>query len=141
MRAFPRLVLLGIVVGGLTNALRADGPAAPPAPATPAIPVVNVVNPDPAAAVVGAEPGWPVYPGSPAAGQGCAGCGGGDPLQNGPPNGFHCWIRRPIGCWSTHNCPCCGSLKADCTFLFGSCRQFFGEPCLKGPPPLPPYPY
>jgi hypothetical protein len=42
-------------------------------------------------------------------------------------------------CWSHHNHVGCGSLKAECGFIFGSCRTFFGETCLKGaPPPLPP---
>ena len=48
---------------------------------------------------------------------------------------------QPLGCYAHHNDYSCGSLHSECTFLFGSCRQFYGEPCLKGPPPLPPYPY
>jgi hypothetical protein len=48
------------------------------------------------------------------------------------------WIKsRPLYCWASHNKMGCGSLKSECTFLFGSCREFFGEPCYKGPPPNP----
>jgi hypothetical protein len=45
-----------------------------------------------------------------------------------------------VGCWSHHNSYTCGSLKSELTFVFGSCREFFGEPCLPGPPqpPMPP---
>jgi hypothetical protein len=51
------------------------------------------------------------------------------------------WIydRSPLCCWTTHNSPGCGSLKAECVFIFGSCRAFYGEPCIKRPPP-PPFP-
>lgn len=44
---------------------------------------------------------------------------------------------RPLGCWSSFNGYGCGSLKSDAAFIFGSCRTFFGEPCLKGAPPSP----
>jgi hypothetical protein len=52
------------------------------------------------------------------------------------------WLRqhfmsKGVACWTSHNSPGCGSLKADCTFIFGSCRQFFGEPCFGGPPTSP----
>jgi hypothetical protein len=40
-------------------------------------------------------------------------------------------------CWATHNEVGCSNLKAECTFIFGSCRQFWGDPCLPNPPPLP----
>jgi hypothetical protein len=51
------------------------------------------------------------------------------------------WLRHPCGCWATVDSVGCSSLKAECTFLFGSCRRFYGEPCLKGPPPIPGLPY
>ena len=41
-----------------------------------------------------------------------------------------------LGCWSSHNRPTCSSLHSTATFIFGSCRSFFGEPCLQGPPGL-----
>jgi hypothetical protein len=45
-----------------------------------------------------------------------------------------------VGCWSHFNAYTCSSWKSECTFIFGSCREFFGEPCLPGPPqpPMPP---
>src|SRR5947209_13372277 len=46
-------------------------------------------------------------------------------------------VPVPLGCWASHNGYSCGSAKSECIFVFGSCRQFFGEPCLKGPPPPP----
>ena len=51
------------------------------------------------------------------------------------------WLRdHPWYCWASINSVGCGSLKSECDFVFGSCRRFFGEPCLKGPPPpVPPW--
>ena len=48
---------------------------------------------------------------------------------------------RPLGCWSSFNGYGCTSLKSSLVFIFGSCRDFYAEPCLKGPPPsaLPPW--
>ncbi|HVS37042.1 MAG TPA: hypothetical protein VMS17_15890 [Gemmataceae bacterium] len=50
-------------------------------------------------------------------------------------NGPHPHLQ--FGCWASHNGYSCGSLQSEGTFIFGSCRQFFGDPCLKGPPPPP----
>jgi hypothetical protein len=52
---------------------------------------------------------------------------------------FH--FKRPLCCWASFNGYGCGSLHSELAFLFGSCRTFFSEPCLKGPPPsaLPPW--
>ncbi|MGL4550765.1 MAG: hypothetical protein ACRC33_06225 [Gemmataceae bacterium] len=44
---------------------------------------------------------------------------------------------RPLGCWASFNGYTCSSLPSTWTFVFGSCRDFYGEPCLKGPPPSP----
>jgi hypothetical protein len=44
---------------------------------------------------------------------------------------------RPLCCWSTFNSYTCGSLSSHLHFIFGSCREFYGEPCLKGAPPSP----
>jgi hypothetical protein len=41
----------------------------------------------------------------------------------------------PLGCWTHHNMFGCGSCRSDATFIFGSCRAFFGQQCLKEPPP------
>jgi hypothetical protein len=51
-----------------------------------------------------------------------------------------CMHAKGVGCWSHHNAYLCGSWKSECTFVFGSCREFFGEPCLPGPPPPPAVP-
>lgn len=64
-----------------------------------------------------------------------------DPDSLEPPPGkwprFRQWLRKPIGCWTHHNTPACGSLRSELTFAFGSCRAFYGEPCVKTPPPWP----
>ncbi len=46
-------------------------------------------------------------------------------------------VQKPkrFGCWASHLSFGCGSLKSECTFIFGSCRQYFGEGCRKTPPP------
>ncbi len=46
-------------------------------------------------------------------------------------------FARSMGfcCWDTHNSVGCGNITTDLTFMFGSCRQFFGEPCMLPPPP------
>jgi hypothetical protein len=73
-----------------------------------------------------------------------------DPYGRDPqiysPNEEPCRPRQPVcdffrkcgcGCWSHHNCPGCGSLESETRFIFGSCRAFFGEPCMRGPRDLP----
>src|SRR5262245_24617146 len=45
--------------------------------------------------------------------------------------------RTPILCYSHFNDYSCGGVHSELAFLFGSCRMFFGERCLKGPPPSP----
>jgi hypothetical protein len=42
-----------------------------------------------------------------------------------------------VGCYGNFNDYSCGSLHSECQFIFGSCRTFYGEACLKGPPPSP----
>jgi hypothetical protein len=44
---------------------------------------------------------------------------------------------RPLGCWASFNSYSCSSLKSELGFVFGSCRTFYSEPCLKGAPPSP----
>jgi hypothetical protein len=48
---------------------------------------------------------------------------------------FH--YHRPLCCWASFNGYGCSSLHSELAFVFGSCRTFFSEPCLKGPPPSP----
>lgn len=43
--------------------------------------------------------------------------------------------RHGLCCWTTHYTLGCSSLKSECKFIFGSCRTFYGEPCLGAPPP------
>ncbi len=43
--------------------------------------------------------------------------------------------HQMIGCWAHHNMFGCGSFHSECTFIFGSCRAFYGQQCLKQPPP------
>lgn len=50
-----------------------------------------------------------------------------------------CLHEHGLGCWSHHNAYLCSSWKSEHTFIFGSCREFFGEPCLPSAPP-PPFP-
>jgi len=99
-----------------------------------------------------AQPGVPAYPGQPPA----------NPVPSGPsvpaaptappprpiigytaptpkpePTGFfHRLYNRCANnqCQTHHNDFGCGSGKADCVFIFGSCRAFWGDPCYKGPP-------
>jgi hypothetical protein len=40
-----------------------------------------------------------------------------------------------IGCRSDRFTLGCGNLKTELSFVFSSCRTFYGEPCWKGPPP------
>ncbi len=70
-------------------------------------------------------------------------CGGAEssmppgPDQPGPyKSPLRQWLNHcGVGCWTSHNSPGCGSLHSTLTFVFGSCRSFFGEPCLAPPPP------
>jgi hypothetical protein len=47
--------------------------------------------------------------------------------------------QHPCYCVAHHNGLGCGNLKAECVFIFGGCREFYGEPCFKGPDPYPPH--
>ncbi len=53
------------------------------------------------------------------------------------------WLHhhRPLCCWASFNGYGCDSFHSTTSFVFGSCRTFFGEPCLKSAPPsaLPPW--
>lgn len=54
--------------------------------------------------------------------------------ERGPVRNLLYKVTHPF-CWTTHNQFGCSSLHSEGTFIFGSCRAFFGQPCLKGPPP------
>jgi hypothetical protein len=61
----------------------------------------------------------------------CPSCTG----QNPPAHPFV--NRLGLFCWSSHNCTTCSSFASDWHFLWGGCKDFFGEPCINGPPPIP----
>jgi hypothetical protein len=44
------------------------------------------------------------------------------------------WHNHAWTCWAPPEYPGCSSLKSECNFIFGSCRSFYGEPCLREPP-------
>jgi hypothetical protein len=62
-----------------------------------------------------------------------------DPAPPRPPSkGFlrsfcDCWHRQGYACWTELGHPGCSSISSELTFMFGSCRQFFSEPCYTGP--------
>jgi hypothetical protein len=72
-----------------------------------------------------APPGATIMPGDP----------GAEPARPRPL--VHCLRRFGLACWASVNSTGCGSLKSECTFIFGSCRAFYGEPCLARDP-IPP---
>lgn len=47
-----------------------------------------------------------------------------------PPNLLN---RTGLACYTNQNSPGCSNLRRDLLFIFGSCRSFFGEPCLPHP--------
>jgi hypothetical protein len=86
--------------------------------------------------------GWDAYPKTPPQAQELP--PGHPPVDNSPSkHPLWDWVAhgRPLGCWASFNGYGCSSLHSECGFIFGSCRTFYGEPCLKGAPPsaLPPW--
>ncbi len=128
--------MLGLGLGGLANAQSAYAPppsAYPPPPsgyASPAQPVLlPVANQQPCP---GAEEVVPDGDGS----------GGrrGHSLLTTIENLPHPVLdfvenHEKVGCWAHHNAFGCTSFPAEMDFIFGSCRSFFGQTCLKQPPP------
>jgi hypothetical protein len=53
-------------------------------------------------------------------------------VRRGPVRKFLYHVTHPF-CWCTHNDFGCSSLHSECVFVFGSCRAFFGQACLKKP--------
>ena len=41
--------------------------------------------------------------------------------------------KTGLACYTNRNSPGCSNLRNDLRFIFGSCRDFFGEPCLPHP--------
>jgi hypothetical protein len=114
-RCMVRLGLsLMLAMGWWVQRLPAQAPAAP-TPAAPTAPALAA----------------PVY--APAqAPCACAADG-----MTGQPGQRSRLARIGLGCYTTHNSPGCGSLHSELTFIFGSCRQFFGEPCFARPVQYP----
>jgi hypothetical protein len=86
-------------------------------------------------------PGSPEFPKTPPAAQELP--PGHPPVDNSPSkHPLLDWVKRgrPLGCWASFNGYGCSSLHSELAFIFGGCRTFFAEPCLKGAPPsaLPP---
>jgi hypothetical protein len=58
-----------------------------------------------------------------------------------------CLNRHGLHCYSLHTLPICSSCRSEFIFIFGSCKAFYGEPCLRKPPLVPvppgyePFPY
>jgi hypothetical protein len=94
--------------------------AAPVLPGAPGIPYSWAFHGD---ATAGPQPDWQVLP-SP------------DHRAEKHPGPVCTWLRDHCSCWSHHNCYCCGTFYSEWVYTFGSCKAFFGEPCLKAPPPM-----
>jgi hypothetical protein len=123
-RDLSRAILaLVLGMGVLAGLIRAEPPAATPGAIFPA----QYLQPIPATE----QPAETVLD------EGC----GGKSLRGRilPWHPLHDWVQNhpSIGCFAHHNTLGCGSLNSECKFIFGSCRTFYGEPCLKGPPPSP----
>src|SRR5262245_41656896 len=61
------------------------------------------------------------------------------PLATPPPPPAESAMTRHLnkfglGCNAHHTWFGCGSFRSEMTFIFGSCRTFFGEPCFPKPP-------
>lgn len=121
IRSLLRRALLAAALGlGVTAGLaRADDPPSPPAP------VIEAEGTVPPGAVP--SDGVPCAP---------------------PKHKFLSCLRKrnvgqtvhkhpKVGCYANFNDFTCTNLHTELLWAFGSCRQFFGERCLKGPPPSP----
>jgi hypothetical protein len=108
------LLAAAVGLGVLAGLARAQEPA--------------LADPSPAAVGESLAPSNPATPG-------CAA-----PEERPQPRRLHAFAQRlNFRCWSNVHEMGCGSCRADTVFAFGSCRRFFGEPCLDTPavPSLP----
>lgn len=126
-----------------------DAPTAPTAPTTSAAPTTIAAPTIPASPTTPAVPTGPAIPAASAAPAApaaapCATCGNADgsaPKKHWYNFNFSFWHddkdkqgeHKQIGCWAHFNNYSCGSWESEAAFMFGSCRNFFGEPCM-GPP-------
>jgi hypothetical protein len=131
-RRFPEILLIVAATAAVSGALRAQDPL-PPANlpgATPAEAGMEMFAPLPGG-IVPPSSGYFVPPHEPKMVP--------DPDRPVPPPRTRQPVRdfadkTRVNCWATHNALGCGSLQATCVFMFGSCRQFFDEECVKAPP-------
>jgi hypothetical protein len=127
-------VSLAVVLGVVADSGRAT--AQQPGRTGPIQPVVHEMGQSQVPVVV-----RPVAPVSVEAAAPCAG----QPTEAGQPE--HGWLHNTcmkclnsvgLGCAASHDTVGCTSCYAQYIFFFGSCRQFFGEPCIPwGPDNLP----
>jgi hypothetical protein len=88
------------------------------------------IPPSPYAGPAVVDPGWF----APSLGKVCS------PLVVAGERCDNCLNRHGFNCYSLHTFPTCSSVRSEFIFIFGSCRAFYGEPCLRRPPlvPVPP---
>lgn len=131
MKQWMRQLALALMLSVASVAIAQEPPPAPPAPPAaigPAVAnagpgVIPPVEPPPPAAAEHRRPLWNVLPRK----RSCA------PASVGASaHGF--WNRHGYGCGSDPSIPGCTTLRDDLRFIFGSCRTFFGEPCLPREP-------
>jgi hypothetical protein len=114
--------LAALLAGSVAATARAQAPSYGPYP--PSQPVVHkMCEPPQALTPFAAQPGTAgtVPPGTPQAAAGKRPC-------------LNCFNRIGSGCYTTRNDTGCTSCYAEYIFFFGTCRQFFAEPCLPPPP-------
>ena len=137
-KLFRRAVLSAALGLGVWAGLaRADGLLTPsPAPAqAPAAVVVNgIIYTNSGVAAAPAPVPAPAPTVAPAP---CASCAAAEALeQNGQGHPVRDFLHdhKPHLCWTHFNNNSCGTAASEYAFIFGSCRTFFGEPCVSGPP-------
>ena len=79
----------------------------------------------------------PIYPEPATMEQPCADCS-----ANGSRHSFFGWFNHHGTAGPAEpDSFCCGTVRSDCRFIFGTCAEFFGNPGLVIPPSLIHYPH
>jgi hypothetical protein len=79
----------------------------------------------------------PIHPEPMATDQPCADCS-----ANFSHHSFFGWFNRHGSAGPAEpDSFCCGTVRSDCRFIFGTCQEFFGDPGLRVPPSLIHYPH
>ncbi len=125
---FCKAALAALAGLGIVGLARADGNCPTPQPV-----VINIITQQPGQAPMVSAPSGVVVNGDAATTTPRA-----HPVRAAIENRPHPLANAidnhpPVGCWTTHNLFGCGSLRSDLTFMFGSCRTFYGQSCLKVP--------